>query len=659
MLLPNEFFPTTDEIIAKMVAPFERRAPRRSRYEEDMSYLPFERVTVCDPSAGSGAILDYVAKRLNEQSYGGHMSEPKRLYCFETDAMLKATLQSKNYRQLGDDFLAYTGDMPISVILMNPPFSNGDAHCLKAWQVISPGGDIACLLNSETIRNPYTQTRKELARLIEQYGSVEELGQCFLDSERTTDVEVSLIRLTKPDIDNAFSFDWHNVSKEKAFDTSKGYQNDVQSRDVIGTMLTQYDCLREQFMNLLRAADGIRHYGAGLLPASEHRDAWRIAQEIINSSSDKKASYAAQYVSFTEEMRQGIWRVVLQKVNIQKFMTNQVRENFTKFSTQQGYMDFTKENVAQLVGMVLDNTGNILEVAIGTLFDKFTQYHYENRCHVEGWKTNSRYKTNRKLILPNWVDIVEYGEFRTDYRNREKYADVDKVLCYLTGANYDKITLISDALEAKFRQLGKVGSGTFDNVCHSHFFKIRFFKKGTIHLEFLDPKLHEEFNLRACAGKLWLPDEEMQAYQTRKTSPFPKATPAPGTDMAANYGLAERAVVMQQLLGPPASSTPQVFSSPEPTDTVQMSVATNWSEDVQVIEEAAEVVQVAEIQPEPVTVPVVVVAEPTPEPVKAAPVVRRLAAAPPRKGRNVAAVGQFSLFDAPPVNEPAPMLAAA
>jgi hypothetical protein len=592
-----------------------------------------------------------VARRLDAQSYGGHMSEPKRLYCFETDAMLKAVLQNKSYRHLGDDFLAYTGDMPISVILMNPPFSNGDAHVLKAWQVLSPDGDLAALVNSETIRNPYTQTRKELARLIEQYGSVEELGQCFLDSERVTDVEVSLIRLKKPDVNNAFSFDWHNASREKEFDTSKSYQSDVMGRDVIGTMLTQYDCLREQFMNLLRAADGIRHYGAGLLPASEHRDAWRIAQEIINSSSDKKASYAAQYVSFTEEMRQGIWRVVLQKVNIQKFMTNQVRENFTKFSTQQGYMDFTRENVAQLVGMVLDNTGTILEVAIGTLFDKFTQYHKENRCHVEGWKTNSRYKTNRKIILPNWVEALEYGEFSTDYRNREKYADVDKVMCYLTGSSYEKVTLITDALEAKFRQLGKVGSGTFDNVCHSHFFKIRFFKKGTIHLEFLDEKLWQEFNLRACAGKMWLPDEEMQAYQTRKKSPYPHATPAPGTELATFHGLAERAQFMQQLLGPPASSAPQVVSSPEPEAAVSLSVAGSWAEEAQVMEETAEVAtEVVAATPEPVAALTV-----------APPVMRRLAGPAPRKGRSAPAQpsNQFSLFDTPAADEPAILRAAA
>ena len=45
-----------------------------------------------------------------------------------------------------------------------------------------------------------------------------------------------------------------------------------------------------------------------------------------------------------------------------------------------------------------------------------------------------------------------------------------------------------------------------DWVCESEFFKIRFFKKGTLHLTFLDEWLWKEFNYQAAKGKNWLPD---------------------------------------------------------------------------------------------------------------------------------------------------------
>ena len=35
---------------------------------------------------------------------------------------------------------------------MNPPFSNGDKHLLKALKMQEKGGAIICLLNAETIR---------------------------------------------------------------------------------------------------------------------------------------------------------------------------------------------------------------------------------------------------------------------------------------------------------------------------------------------------------------------------------------------------------------------------------------------------------------------------------------------------------------------------
>ena len=104
------------------------------------------------------------------------------------------------------------------------------------------------------------------------------------------------------------------------------------------------------------------------------------------------------------------------------------------------------------------------------------------------------------------------------------YDDVDKVMCYLSGEKYETTCLIEHALEAKFRELGRVGSGSFDNVCESKFFKIRFFKKGTIHLEFLDSKLHEEFNLRACAGKT-VAAGRGSSRLTRPAKPAPSPRP--------------------------------------------------------------------------------------------------------------------------------------
>ena len=91
------------------------------------------------------------------------------------------------------DFLQYSGRDNFDLIIANPPFDQGDLHLLKAIDVMYRG-EIIFLLNAETIRNPYTNTRKELAkRLNELNAEVEFIQDAFLDAERKTSVEVALV----------------------------------------------------------------------------------------------------------------------------------------------------------------------------------------------------------------------------------------------------------------------------------------------------------------------------------------------------------------------------------------------------------------------------------------------------------------------------------
>ena len=84
---------------------------------------------------------------------------------------------------------------------MNPPFSQGAKHLLRAWDFLH-AGEIVCLLNQETIDNPYTEVRKRLAKLIADHGTVETLGPVFSKAERATDVHVAMVYLKKESEDD-------------------------------------------------------------------------------------------------------------------------------------------------------------------------------------------------------------------------------------------------------------------------------------------------------------------------------------------------------------------------------------------------------------------------------------------------------------------------
>lgn len=50
------------------------------------------------------------------------------------------------------------------LIIMNPPFSNGNSRLWKALDLQERnGGAVICLLNAETLKNPYTKYSKVVA----------------------------------------------------------------------------------------------------------------------------------------------------------------------------------------------------------------------------------------------------------------------------------------------------------------------------------------------------------------------------------------------------------------------------------------------------------------------------------------------------------------
>ena len=94
----------------------------------------------------------------------------RHLYAIEKSPELQGVLKSKGYSVIHDDFLTYSDALSFDVVFMNPPFSNADEHFLKAWDVVADGGTVVCLMNWETIANPYSEKRKLVASIIEKHG---------------------------------------------------------------------------------------------------------------------------------------------------------------------------------------------------------------------------------------------------------------------------------------------------------------------------------------------------------------------------------------------------------------------------------------------------------------------------------------------------------
>jgi hypothetical protein len=186
----DEFYPTPRSIINKMISGI------------DFSLIQ----TVLEPSAGKGDIAEVINDKMKyyDKKYDHYSNQNKKYHadidCIEIDQNLRFILTGKGFRVVHDDFLTYQTMKHYDLIILNPPFSNGDKHLLKAIEMQQRnGGYIACLLNAETLNNSYTNSRTDLKnKLNELNAEIEYIDNAFIYAERKTDVTTALIKINIP-----------------------------------------------------------------------------------------------------------------------------------------------------------------------------------------------------------------------------------------------------------------------------------------------------------------------------------------------------------------------------------------------------------------------------------------------------------------------------
>lgn len=180
----HQFYPTPESLLEKIT--------------ENIQWGKIQ--SVLEPSAGKGDILDYLDKKHKEKFYRTSFFDNRTVDCVEINPTLRATLIGKNYHVVADDFLKFRTYFHYDLIIMNPPFDNGAAHLLKALSMQENGGGIICILNAETVRNPYTNERKELISKLEELNAdIRFYEEAFADAENSASVEVAVVKVEIPE----------------------------------------------------------------------------------------------------------------------------------------------------------------------------------------------------------------------------------------------------------------------------------------------------------------------------------------------------------------------------------------------------------------------------------------------------------------------------
>lgn len=421
---------------------------------------------VLEPSAGKGDIVDYL--------YNNGATE---VLAIEINEDLRKIVSSK-CNLIGDDFFNCKAEhiSHIDLIVMNPPFSNADEHILHAFEIAPEGCEIIALCNYETIDNSYSLKRRKLKGLINANGISQNLGDCFSTAERTTGIDIGLIKLYKPVVSDETKFEGFFMDEEEELQ-----QNGIMQYNEIRALVNRY-------VGAVKIYDRLDEIKKELAYTTK---------EIGLSEITFNVGYNEQIITkedFSKHLQKTSWKYIFNKMNMQKYVTSGVMKDINKFVETQQNIPFTMKNVYKMFEIIVGTREQTYNRALEEAIDNFTRYTHENRYSVEGWKSNSSYMLNKKFIV-NYMVESYWGKKRMNLKysqHGDKIDDLIKVLCNITGNNYNDVEKLRDFFDNTEVQT---------NVWYEcGFFVFKCFLKGTMHFKFKDE--NDWYLLNQAYGKL-------------------------------------------------------------------------------------------------------------------------------------------------------------
>lgn len=467
-----DFYPTPPEVAATMLDPLDLRGK-----------------VVVEPSAGSGNLVKECLDR-----------GAAEVLTVEPEPKLRAILSAiASSRLIGNDWLQVQAEQTshVDVIVMNPPFSADERHILHAWEVAPPGCEIVALCNWNTISGRFRGLQLQLGKLIEAYGSSEDLGECFNTAERPTHVSVGLVRLTRPGqrVSSADEFDGFFLGPDDIEAQGEGIIPYRRSRDIVNRYVEACRIFDEQVeagVRLRNVLDGFFGKDLGLQVTIE-------GQAVTRNR-------------FRKDLQKQAWKHVFDEFLPQQMATSQLAKDINKFVEDQSKIPFTERNIYRMLQIVAGTQEQRIDRAVEEAIDNLTKYTKENRYGVEGWVTNSGYMLNKKFIASHMAELA-YNDPRrvrlqTYGKQWNEIQDLIKALCFITGQAIEDMRMPEQVNQNQYWPGSWYDWG---------FFLFRPYKKGTVHFEFKDHETWAALNARYARIKGQVLPEQLR--KKRKKQP--------------------------------------------------------------------------------------------------------------------------------------------
>jgi len=478
-----QFYPTPEALARKAWSLFDNQSVSR----------------VLEPSAGRGDLLFIRSDDDYDLRFRGAVVDT-----IEINIEHHPVLRDKGCRVVATDFLSYASPVLYSHIIMNPPFNKGVDHVLHAWDLLRDG-ELVAIINAETIKNPFSEKRKHLVRLIEDHGSVEFVQSAFEDPDslRRTAVEVALVHLTRKtgiDIDiNAFGL--------------KEDQRDEVVLDDINPLALPESSIRNtvrafnaavKAMEASVKAEAIAGYYQGLIKVDYHGggcgevDADKVMHGYVPFSGVAKA-ISKRY----DELKEHAWRRVFNSTDFTSRFSQKVQQSIQSQLSTLMEMEFTVENIHAVLEGLIESKTELDFQMFEEIFDEITRYHSDNREHYRGWKSNDKHKLGFKIRSTRFIlpCSTTWSGDDIDWDMKRKLADFDRCFAMLDQKQTPNYGLV-DAFKHERHDLL-----TRDRVS-TDYFDLRFYAKaGTLHFFPTRKDLIDRLNRIVGKRRQWLPPE--------------------------------------------------------------------------------------------------------------------------------------------------------
>lgn len=422
----------------------------------------------------------------------------------EIDTSLQAILKDKKIKIVGNDFAEYNPYCRYDLIMMNPPFKDGDKHLLKALKLIENGGQCVCILNAETLKNPYSDSRIYLTNLLEKYeADIEYIENAFRDAENATDVEIALVYVDIPTKEIELDV-FKNLVMGEEYKCDYEDYNDTQlaTDDIIGNFVKQYEFEAKAGAKVIDTFYSMQKY----IPNTDGGHSM-ISLSVLGCSDDMdmKSTKFNPVNTYIRLLRDKYWSLLFQSKEMSRLLTQTARDRYLYKIREFRDYDFTFSNIKQLQIELVSHLSTNIDDAILKQFDNFTYKNsMDNASNVHyftGWKTNDAFMINSKVIVPmRGVYDNRYGSGWSLYKARDFFEELEKIFVYLDGGKTEGAD-ISSILHG-YNYSNKYNG----EKIQSKYFDVEFKKKGTAHIWFTNAELLKKFNIFGCQKHGWLPN---------------------------------------------------------------------------------------------------------------------------------------------------------